>query len=165
MHPERAGQPIQTSEQEVLAQLLHEFSCVRALAPTQLLPLLQAVQQRLGSISDASMRALAQALNLSRAEVFGVATFYDDFVLQPLHPPSIDICAAEACQARGAGALLRAANGRTEVRAVYCLGNCACGPSVRVGDRILARVTLADLQTLLAPGTARGDRAAGAHVP
>ena len=127
---------------------------------TQLLPLLHAITHRFGRIDDAHIRALAHALNLSRAEVFGVVTFYDDFTQVARVTPTIEVCAAEACQARGADALLRATQGRADVRAVYCLGNCASGPSVRVGDHVHARMTMHSLTALLAQSPASQHSAA-----
>ena len=127
----------------------------RAPAQTDLLPLLLALQARVGTLRDAHLRALAEALNISRAEVHGVASFYPDLRHAPDAQPSpgdapqVELCAAEACQARGANELLRHAAGDARVRSVFCLGNCACGPSARMGDQVFANVTPSLLDTLL----------------
>jgi formate dehydrogenase subunit gamma len=132
--------------------VIAEFAAASTPDATQLLPLLQHVMARTGSITPAAERAVAAALDVSRADVHGVVTFYDDFA--PGAHAGVDICAAEACQARGARALLAHVAGRGGWRAVYCLGNCACGPSARTGDRIHANVTPARLDALLAAGEA-----------
>ncbi len=133
----------------------HSARTGREPAQTDLLPLLLAVQAHAGCIDDGHVRRLAQALNLSRAEVHGVASFYPDIVrrdgsTEAPGAPVLELCAAEACQARGANALLAATLGDPRVRHVYCLGNCACGPSARQGERILANLTALDVQALLA---------------
>ena len=168
MHPEHTQPDAQQATEEAFAKLVAEHVPQQApaahqqSAQTQLLPLLHAITQRYGHIDEVHVRALAQALNLSRAEVFGVVTFYQDFSLIAAPVPCIEVCAAEACQARGANALLHATQGQPEVRAVYCLGNCTAGPSVRVGDRVLGKVTIEALRALCA---SRIDSAAGAMTP
>lgn len=121
--------------------------------PGGLLPLLHAVQSAVGYIPDDAVALIARELNLSRAEVHGVITFYHDFRTVPAGRHLVQICRAEACQALGARALeqhalhkLGVALGETTedesitLEGVYCLGNCACGPSVRIGDQVHARV-------------------------
>ncbi len=128
----------------------------RTAAQTDLLPLLLAIQASAGFVDDEHVRQLADALNLSRAEVHGVASFYPDIVRRTgqgnpeLPQLALELCASEACQARGANALLAATANDARVRRVYCLGNCACGPSARVGERILAHLTSTELAMLLA---------------
>jgi formate dehydrogenase subunit gamma len=146
------------------AWLAERAACTgRAPAQTDLLPVLLAVQAHAGHIDDGQVRRIAHALNLSRADVHGVASFYPDLLRTGTSThaasaapacPLLDLCAAEACQARGANALLAATAGDPRVRPVYCLGNCACGPSARQGDRILAHVTVSDVQALLAAALA-----------
>ncbi len=161
MLPEHTGTATSPPPDDAVAQMLAELvgqqersaqqhTAQQHTGQTQLLPMLHAITHRFGCIEDAHVRALAHALNLSRAEVFGVLTFYDDFTQVARPTPTFEVCAAEACQARGANALLQATQGRADVRAVYCLGNCACGPSVRVGDRVYARVTVQALSALIA---------------
>ncbi len=119
-----------------------------------LLPILQAVQEAFGCVSEAARREIAHALNLSRAEVHGVASFYHDFTAAPRERPVVKICRAEACQARGVEALMpaaeRAAEGRAVLEPVYCLGLCGIGPAAMVGTRVHARLDEARLAALIA---------------
>lgn len=118
-----------------------------------LLVILHAIQDQLGYVPSESIRQIAHALSLSRAEVHGVISFYHDFRTSPAGQNVIQICRAEACQAMGSRALEAHAKeslgleyGETSsddsitLEAVYCLGNCACSPSVRIGNDIYARV-------------------------
>jgi formate dehydrogenase subunit gamma len=109
-----------------------------------LLPILHDVQAEFGCIDPAAEAAIAQSLNLSRAEVHGVMSFYHDFTAEADPRPEVQICRAEACKARGveqlmAGAEL-AAGDRVRLKTVYCLGLCSVGPAARVGDRLHARL-------------------------
>nr|WP_246590223.1 formate dehydrogenase subunit gamma [Marinobacterium ramblicola] len=121
--------------------------------PGALLPILHAIQDRFSYIPEEAVALIASALKLTRAEVHGVISFYHHFRTHQPGRHVVEICRAEACQAQGARALeahAKAALGvdyhqttadRTvTLEPVYCLGNCACGPSVRVGDDIHARV-------------------------
>jgi len=118
-----------------------------------LLPMLHALQDEFGCIEDAAMRLLAKALNLSRAEVHGVVSFYHDFRRTRAGHHVIKICRAEACQAMGADALIAHAerhlstalggttdDGTFSLQAVYCLGNCALSPAVMVDTELHGRV-------------------------
>ena len=131
--------------------------------PGGLLPLLHAVQDTLGFVPADAVPGIARALHLSRAEVHGVISFYHNFRDKPAPRHVLQICRAEACQAMGARALeayARArlgidyggttADGNITLEPVYCLGNCACSPSVRLDDEIHARVDAARLDELLA---------------
>ena len=114
-----------------------------------LLPILHDVQAEFDCVDPKSEAAIALALNLSRAEVHGVVSFYHDFTDVADPRPVVQICRAEACQARGVEGLMddaRAAAGdRVKLSAVYCLGLCSAGPSARVGDRLHARLDAARL--------------------
>jgi formate dehydrogenase subunit gamma len=103
-----------------------------------LLPILNDVQAALGHVPAGAVPLIADALNLSRAEVHGVVTFYHDLKSAPADRPVIKLCRAEACQARGVEALAPILQGddRIEVETVYCLGLCAIGPSALVGDQV-----------------------------
>lgn len=118
-----------------------------------LLPILHEVQDQLGYIPANSVPILAKKLNLSRAEVHGVISFYHDFRTEPAGKHIVQICRAEACQAMGSRQLENHAksalgidygettdDGWVTLEPVYCLGNCACAPSVRIGDEVYARV-------------------------
>lgn len=118
-----------------------------------LLPILHDVQHRFGCVSPEAEAAIARALNLSRAEVHGVASFYPDFRAEADPRPEVQLCRAEACQARGVEALVpaaaAAAGARVRLSAVYCLGLCSVGPSARVGDRVFARLDAESLAALI----------------
>lgn len=115
--------------------------------PGALLPMLHAIQDALGHIPPEAVPPIAQALNLSRAEVHGVISYYAHFRQQPAGRHVVRICCAEACQAVGGEALAehareRLAGSGITLEPVYCLGLCACGPSVQVDEIMLhARVT------------------------
>jgi formate dehydrogenase subunit gamma len=131
--------------------------------PGALLPVLHAVQNVLGYVPPESIALIANELNLTRAEVYGVVTFYHHFRSTPPGRRVMQICRAEACQALGARALEAHAkrmlgidfhetttDGAITLEPVYCLGNCGCGPSVLVGDDELhARVTPAAFDELV----------------
>ncbi len=110
-----------------------------------LLPILHDVQAEFGHISEDAIRTIAEALNLTRAEVYGVVSFYHDFRSQPDPRPAIKICRAEACQARGIEALMpaieAAAGARVRVETTYCLGLCSVGPAAMIGKDVHARLT------------------------
>lgn len=128
-----------------------------------LLPVLHGVQRRLGHIPREAVPVIAKALNLSRAEVHGVVTYYHHFRAEPPGRCVVQVCRAEACQAMGADALLAharsrtgcsaagpdSADGRFSVEPVYCLGLCASSPAALVGDRPHARLTPQRLDALL----------------
>lgn len=109
-----------------------------------LLPILHEVQEAFGCIDRQAEATIAEALNLSRAEVHGVVSFYHDFLAQPDPRPVVQICRAEACQARGVGKLVEHAEAvageRVKIGEVYCLGLCSIGPNARVGDRLFSRL-------------------------
>ena len=119
-----------------------------------LLPILHAVQAEWGHVPAPAIPILAEALNLGRAEVHGVVSFYHDFRGSPAGRTVIKLCAAEACQAQGARALLRETlkafglsaygttpDGRVTVEPVYCLGLCATGPAAMVDGALKGRAT------------------------
>lgn len=119
--------------------------------PGALLPILHSVQAEFGHIPPAALPLIAEALNLSRAEVHGIVTFYHDFRNAPPERPIVKLCRAEACHARGVEALapLAEADRRVTVVTVYCLGLCASGPAAMVGDRVFARLDAASLARVL----------------
>lgn len=121
--------------------------------PGALMPVLHAVNERIGYIPPAAVPAIARALNLSRAEVHGVISFYHDFRTERPGRKIIRVCRAESCQAMGAAALAEhiktrlgidfgqtSGNGDFTLEPVYCLGNCACSPAIVVGDDLYGRV-------------------------
>ncbi len=117
-----------------------------------LLPILHDLQAGLGHVSEAAVRTIAQALNLTRAEVHGVVSFYHDFTPEKRDRPYIKLCEAEACQARGVAALrgVADAQSRVSVEPVYCLGLCSVGPAAMVGDTVHARLDAGSFAALIA---------------
>lgn len=109
-----------------------------------LLPILHAVQEEFGCVDAESEALIAKGLNLSRADIHGVVSFYHDFTEKADPRPVVQICRAEACKARGVetmmGEAATAAGERVKLATVYCLGLCSSGPSARVGDRLHARL-------------------------
>jgi formate dehydrogenase subunit gamma len=135
------------------AERIAEICADHAGCEGPLLPILHAVQGELGCVDAEAERVIAHALNLSRAEVHGVVSFYHDFSAQADPRPVVQ----EACQARGVEALVAAAeaaakvNGveRVKLATVYCLGLCSVGPNARVGDTLHARLDEAALVGLV----------------
>ena len=117
-----------------------------------LLPILHDVQKVFGHVSEEAMRTIAHALNLTRAEVYGVVSFYHDFRTEAETRPVLKLCRAEACKARGVEALVPVAESqsRVKVEPIYCLGLCSVGPAALVGDSVHARLDSARLTDLLA---------------
>ncbi|WP_019867340.1 formate dehydrogenase subunit gamma [Methylovulum miyakonense] len=131
--------------------------------PGALLPILHGVQDALGYIPSDSIPVIAKALNLSRAEVHGVISFYHYFRETPPGRQTIHLCRAESCQAMGGNALANhvksklgvdfhetTADGEFSLEPVYCLGNCACSPAMQIGTDIYGRVTDELFDTLIA---------------
>ena len=131
--------------------------------PGALIEILHAVQAELGFIPAAAVPVLAEELNLSRAEVHGVVTFYHYFRHTPPGRQIVRVCQAESCQAMGAEALTEhvkqrlgvdfhetTADGQFTLEPVYCLGNCACSPAVMKDEEICGRVTPHRFDELLA---------------
>jgi formate dehydrogenase subunit gamma len=118
-----------------------------------LLPILHEVQHAFGCVDAEAERAIAKELNLSRAEVHGVVSFYHDFTAEHDPRPCVELCRAEACQARGVEAMVpaaeEAAGVRVKLKTVYCLGLCSLGPAARIGDRVHARLNSAALADLV----------------
>jgi len=122
--------------------------------PGPLLVVLHDIQAALGYVPPEAVPRIAAALRLSRAEVHGVISFYHYFRERPPGARTIRLCRAEACQAVHGDSLARhaeqrlgigfgetTADGRHTLEAVYCLGNCACGPSLLIGEELHGRVT------------------------
>lgn len=131
--------------------------------PGNLLPILHAVQHELGCIPDEAVPVLSQALQLSRAEIHGVISFYPHFRTQAPAGVVLEMCRAESCQAMGAQSLIdharqklgcdfheNSVNGKVTLEPVYCLGLCAQSPAVMVNGKPHARMTPTKLDRLLA---------------
>jgi formate dehydrogenase subunit gamma len=119
-----------------------------------LLPILHEVQAHFGYVSEDAMRAIAHALNLTRAEVYGVVSFYHDFRTSRDDRPVLKLCRAEACKARGVEALVagieQAAGARIKVETVYCLGLCSVGPAAMAAGNVYAQLDADSAQALVA---------------
>jgi formate dehydrogenase subunit gamma len=159
---------------EFTGELLHDYApwdpehASRIIAENQqregpMLPILHALQGEFGHVPEAAVRMVAEALNLSRAEVHGVVTFYHDFRHEPPGRHVLKLCRAEACQAAGCNALAARAeavlgipigsttpDGRVTLEAVYCLGLCATAPSAMLDNRVVGRLNEGRLTGLLA---------------
>jgi formate dehydrogenase subunit gamma len=127
-----------------------------------LLPILHAVQEALGYVPPEAVPVLADELNLSRADVHGVVSFYHDFRSAPAGRTTVRMCRAEACQAVGAERLVShlrerhgmalgetSSDGSVTVEQVFCLGNCALGPAAQVNGRLIGRLDETRLSAIL----------------
>ncbi|MGH9425753.1 MAG: formate dehydrogenase subunit gamma [Terriglobia bacterium] len=130
--------------------------------PGALLPILHGIQEKLGYIPLEAIPIIASELNLTRADVHGVVSFYHDFRSKPPGRHVVRICQAESCQAMGSVALTTYAKEHLGVdfhettkdevfslEPVYCLGNCACSPAVMVDEEIFGRITPQRFQQIL----------------
>jgi formate dehydrogenase subunit gamma len=144
---------------EGLSDILDEYEQV----PGPLLLVLHAVQRRLGFIPEEAVPYIAERLNLSRAEVHGVLSFYHHFRREAPGRHVIQVCRAESCQAMGAERLVQHAqerlgiefhettpDGAFSLEPVYCLGNCACSPAVMIDEELFGRVSPDQFDALLA---------------
>ena len=131
--------------------------------PGALLPILHALQEEFGYIDREAVPLIAEILNLSRAEVYGVVTFYHDFRVVPPGRHVLKLCSAEACQSVGGDALAAraeakigiaigntTADGEVSLEPVYCLGLCAAAPSAMLDGRVIGRLDERKLDALLA---------------
>ncbi|MGM8930369.1 formate dehydrogenase subunit gamma [Salinicola halophyticus] len=129
--------------------------------PGAMLPTLHAIQDRFGHIPEAAIPIIAESLRHTRADVHGIISFYHHFRTQLPGRSVVQVCRAEACQARGCRQLeshVKAvlgvdyhhttSDGEITLEPVYCLGNCACGPTIRVNDEIHGRMTAAKFDRL-----------------
>ena len=126
-----------------------------------MLPVLQALQHEFGYVDEQAVPLVANALNVSVAETYGVLTFYHELRTTPPAAVTVSLCTAEACQANGSRALVaeveqslaalgkRTADGLVEIEEIFCLGNCALGPAALVDGRPIGRVDLARLTSAI----------------
>ncbi len=145
-------------DQQTVSNIIDELKHL----PGALLPILHGIQNALGFVPKESQALIAQALNLSRAEVHGVVSFYHHFKDKKPGHSTLQICRAESCQSMGSRELEKHAkqalnidyhqttlDGEITLEPVYCLGNCACSPSVRVGGDVYGNMNPEKLSTLL----------------
>lgn len=127
------------------------------------MPILHALQEAFGYVDRAAIPAIAEAANLSQAEIFGVVTFYHDFRREPAGRHTIKLCRAEACQSVGGVALAdhakrrlgvdwhgTSADGQVTLEPVFCLGLCACGPSALIDGEPVSLLDAASFDEHLA---------------
>jgi formate dehydrogenase subunit gamma len=122
--------------------------------PDQLLEILHDLQHEVGHVPEGSLPVIAKALNLSRAEVYGVVTFYHDFHMTKPTRHVIKICKAEACQSMGSREIVKLAEKLTRGKKVtlestYCLGLCASSPAIMVNETPVARVDAKKLKSVI----------------
>ena len=128
-----------------------------------LLPILHALQHAFGHVPPQAQPIIAHALNISQAEVRGVVSFYHDFKTEPAARAVIKLCRADACQARGCERIAahlesayglktgaRSHDGHISLESVYCLGNCALGPTALLGDDLIGMIDEARADALVA---------------
>jgi formate dehydrogenase subunit gamma len=157
-NPNSPGAEFDARANQVVQSVIAEL---RAL-PGALLPILHGIQDGLGYVPPAAVPVIADALNLSRAEVHGVVSFYHHFRSVAPGRHVLRLCRAEACQAMGARQLeahLHArlgiglnettADGALTLEPVYCLGNCACAPSAMLDDRVHGRLSVESIDRLV----------------
>ncbi len=148
--------------QETIENFVQQAIAAQKNKPGALLPILHDIQDGMGYIPPDAVPVIANALNLSRAEVHGVISFYHYFRQTPPGKHVVQICQAESCQAMGSANLTEhakqklgidfhetTANGDFTLEPVYCLGNCACSPAIMVDDDVYGRVTGSRLDQLL----------------
>jgi formate dehydrogenase subunit gamma len=128
-----------------------------------MLPILHALQEAFGYVDEKAEPIIAEVLNVTRAEVHGVVTFYHDFRRKPAGAHTLKLCRAEACQSMGGEALATRAeaalgvasgettsDGKVTLEAVYCLGLCALAPSAMIDRRVVGRLDEKRLDSLIA---------------
>lgn len=155
--------PDTPTARRAIGDILERHAHCGLLGQDQLLPVLHAIQDRLGFIPPDALESLAQSFNISRAEVHGVITFYHYYKTSPPARCTVQICRAEACQSMGGDALLshvqqalgcelhaHSADNGVGLEPVYCLGQCATAPAIMIDDAVHARVTPARFDKLLA---------------
>jgi formate dehydrogenase subunit gamma len=131
--------------------------------PGAMLPILHALQEAFGYVDEKAEPIIAEVLNVTRAEVHGVVTFYHDFRRKPAGAHTLKLCRAEACQSMGGEALAAraeaalgvasgetTADGKVTLEAVYCLGLCALAPSGMIDKRVVGRLDAKRLDGLIA---------------
>lgn len=134
----------------------------RRAEPGGLLPILHDLQHAFGYVDDSAIPVIASTLNISRAEVHGVVTYYHDFRHAPAGRTVVKICRAESCQSMGCAGLIEhlerahglelgktSADGAITVEEVFCLGNCALSPAALVNDDLVGCLTPADLDAIV----------------
>lgn len=144
-----AMQPASTEIAARTTAVVRQFAALEG----PLLPVLHGLQEEFGYVPQEALPVVAEALNLSRAEVYGVASFYHDYRKAPAGRHVLKLCRAEACQSMGAEAVAdkvkrlfgidfheTSADGSVTLEPVYCLGLCACSPSAMLDGEVIGRL-------------------------
>ncbi|MER9065396.1 formate dehydrogenase subunit gamma [Mesorhizobium sp. M0902] len=142
-------QPASTEIASRTAAIIHELKGLEG----PLLPILHGIQEEFGYVPQDALPVIAEALNISRAEVHGVVTFYHDYRRQPAGRHVLKLCQAEACQSMGSDAIAAklksllgigfhetTRDGSVTLEPVYCLGLCACSPSAMLDGEVIGRL-------------------------
>ena len=150
-----------TYDKAAASELLQEFGA----APEMLVQILNAFVDKFSYISEEAIRQIADEVNLSRADVHGVVSYYHDHRTKPAGKRLVRICQAESCQAMGSDALTAHAekslglqmhstsdDGEITLEPIYCLGNCACSPAVMIDNRVYGRVDASRFDQLMSAG-------------
>jgi formate dehydrogenase subunit gamma len=143
----------------IATEIINQFEA----APEMLVQILVAFIERYSYISEEAIRQIANELNLSRADVHGVVSYYHDFRTEPPGKHVVKICQAESCQAMGSRELTSHAektigttlsqtteDGEITLEPVYCLGNCACSPAIMIDEQVYGRIDAKRFDSLLA---------------
>lgn len=151
----------ETYNKSEASELIQDFGA----APEMLVQILNAFVDKFSYISEEAIRQIADEVNLSRADVHGVVSYYHDHRTKPVGKRLIKICQAESCQAMGSDALTAHAekslglqmhgtsdDGEITLEPVYCLGNCACSPAVMIDNRVYGRVDSERFDQLMSAG-------------
>ena len=146
-------------DKAIATEIINQFDA----RPEMLVQILHAFVARYSYISDEAVRQIAEEVNLSRADVHGVVSYYHDFRTTPPGKRIVKICEAESCQAMGSRDLVAYAekalgikmhgttdDGETTLEPVYCLGNCACSPAMMVDGQVFGRVDADKFDGILA---------------
>lgn len=146
-------------DKNAATELIREFGA----SPEMLVQILNAFVERFSCISDEAIRHIAEEVNISRADVHGVVSFYHDHRTVPAGNRVVKICQAESCQAMGSDALTAHAentlgvkmhntrdDGEVTLEPVYCLGNCACSPAIMIDEQVYGRVDAGRFDALIA---------------
>jgi formate dehydrogenase subunit gamma len=142
-------QPARTDIEARTASVIAELKALEG----PLLPILHEIQHEFGYVPAQSLPVIAEALNISNAEVYGVVTFYHDYRAHPVGRHVLKVCQAEACQSMGSDSVASklkqalgigfhetTADGAVTLEPVYCLGLCACAPSAMLDGEVIGRV-------------------------
>ncbi len=151
--------PLSPNQSEAVLRIVGELKS----RPGPLIEVLHAIQAELGYVPEEAVPLVARGLNLSRADVHGVVTFYHFFRRTPPGKHVVSLCRAEACQSMGADALAEhakrrlgvdfhetTADGKFSLEPIYCLGNCACSPAAMVDGRLYGRLTAERFDAMIA---------------